>query len=94
MASAEHVPLSEVKDRLSEFVDGIERAHGRVIVTRHGHPAVVIMSIEDLESLEETLETLSDSALVKEIREARREVVRGKGKRLSKEEALKLANSG
>lgn len=91
MALSEHVPLAEVKNRLSDVVDRIEHAHGRVVVTKHGRPAVVILSIEDLESLEETLAILSDPKLVAEIREAEAEVAKGKAKRLTKEEALKLA---
>lgn len=91
MARGEHVSLADVKNRLSEFVDRIERAHGRVIITKHGHPAAVIMSLEDLESLEATLEILSDPQLMAEVREAKADIVRGKSKRLSKEQALKLA---
>ncbi len=90
MTLSEHVSLAEVKNRLSEVVDRIERAHGRVIITKHGHPAAVIMSLEDLESLEETLAILSDPRLVAEVRQAEADVVRGTSKRLSKEQALKL----
>ncbi|MFZ1286890.1 MAG: type II toxin-antitoxin system Phd/YefM family antitoxin, partial [Candidatus Phosphoribacter sp.] len=47
--------LRDVKNRLSEVVDQVEREHGRVVITRHGKPAAVVISTEDLESLEETL---------------------------------------
>jgi len=60
MTSAEHLPLAEVKNRLSEVVDRLEREHGRVVITKHGHPAAILLSLEDLESLEETLAILSD----------------------------------
>ena len=91
MSQPEHVPLAEIKNRLSEFVDAIERSHGRVIVTKHGRPSVVIMSLEDLESLEETLAVLSDESLRADLRRGRAEVAQGKAKRLTKDEALKLA---
>lgn len=91
MAIPEHVPLAEVKNRLSEVVDRIERAHGRVIITKHGRPSVVIMSLEDLESLEETLAILSNPRVVSEIRQAEAEIAAGKSKRLSKEDAVRLA---
>jgi prevent-host-death family protein len=91
MEAAEHVPLAEVKNRLSEVVDRIERSHGRVVITKHGHPSVVLMSLEDLESLEETLSILANPRLVSEIREAEAEIRRGKSKRLSKEHALRIA---
>lgn len=91
MGTAEHVSLADVKNRLSEFVDRIERAHGRVIITKHGHPSAVIMSLEDLESLEETLAILSNPRLMKEVREAEADVAAKKSKRLTKGDALRLA---
>jgi len=39
--------LADVKNRLSEVVDQIEREHGRVIITKHGRPAAVVLSIDD-----------------------------------------------
>ena len=86
--SADHVPLAEVKNRLSEVVDRLEREHGRVVITKHGRPAAVMLSLEDLESLEETLAVLSDPELVAAIREADAEVAAGGTTRLSKQEAL------
>ncbi|MGH9209206.1 MAG: type II toxin-antitoxin system Phd/YefM family antitoxin, partial [Acidimicrobiales bacterium] len=56
MSLAEHLSLADVKNRLSEVIEKLEREHGRVVVTKHGRPAAVLVSIEDLESLEETLE--------------------------------------
>jgi antitoxin YefM len=88
MSAAEHVPLADVKNRLSEVVDRLEREHGRVVITKHGRPAAVMLSLEDLESLEETLAVLSDSELVSAIREADAEVAAGSTTRLSKQEAL------
>jgi antitoxin YefM len=88
MMPAEHVPLAEVKNRLSEVVDRLEREHGRVVITRHGHPAAVMLSLEDLESLEETLAVLSDPELMAAVREADAEVAEGTTVRLSKQEAL------
>jgi antitoxin YefM len=88
MSAAEHVPLADVKNRLSEVVDRLEREHGRVVITKHGRPAAVMLSLEDLESLEETLAVLSDPELVAAIREADAEVAAGGTTRLSKQEAL------
>ncbi len=88
MAASEQVPLAEVKNRLSEVVDRLEREHGRVVITKHGRPAAVLLSIEDLESLEETLAVLGNPALVDEIREADDEVANGRTVSLTREEAL------
>ncbi len=71
------VPLSEAKARLSEIADEVYRSHDRVQVTRNGREFVVIMSAEDLESLEAMIELLSDPAAVAEIEEAEAQIRRG-----------------
>lgn len=71
------LPLADVRNRLSELVAEVERTHARVTVTKHGHPAAVLVSPEDLESLEETLDILSTPGLLAEIREAEGEIARG-----------------
>jgi antitoxin YefM len=68
------LPLSEIKKRLSEIIDGVEATHDRVILTRNGRPAAVIMSPDDLEALEETLEILSNPAAMRAIRRAETEI--------------------
>jgi antitoxin YefM len=88
MSVSEQMPLADVKNRLSEVVDRLEREHGRVVITKHGHPAAVVMSIEDLESLEETLDILDSADLLAEIRASLAEA--GSAEVLSKDEALRL----
>jgi len=73
----ETLPLSHVKAHLSEIADRVEGQHDRVVVTRKGRPAAVLVSPEDLESLEETLAVLSDPELMRQIRESEAEVERG-----------------
>jgi antitoxin YefM len=65
---SETLPLSSVKAHFSEIVDRVEGEHDRVVVTRNGKPAAVLISHEDLEGLEETLAIMSDPALMAEIR--------------------------
>jgi len=69
--------LRTVKDRFSEYVDRVERHHERVVVTRNGRPAVVLISPEDLESLEETLAVLADHETVRALQEAEGAVASG-----------------
>jgi prevent-host-death family protein len=74
----ETLPLSAVKAKLSEIVDRVEGRHERVVVTRNGRAAAVIVSPEDLASLEETLEILSTPGALDEIRQARGELDAGR----------------
>ena len=57
------LPLATIKAHLSQIVDGVESQHDRVILTRNGRAAAVILHPDDLESLEETLDLLSDPRL-------------------------------
>jgi antitoxin YefM len=90
MSVSEQMPLADVKNRLSEVVDRLEREHGRVIITKHGHPAAVVMSVADLESLEETLDIMDSAALLSDVRESLAELATGGARVLSKEDALRL----
>lgn len=69
--------LRKVKDRFSEFVDRVDREHERVVVTRNGRPAAVMISPDDLESLEETLAVLGDAEAVRALVEAEEAVAAG-----------------
>lgn len=92
MTAAEHLPLADVKNRLSEVVDRLEREHGRVVITKHGRPAAVILSIEDLEGLEETLDLLANPKVMRRIRKANAELAEGKSATLTKDQALGLVH--
>jgi prevent-host-death family protein len=87
MSLAEQLPLAEVKNRLSEVVEQVETQHARVTITKHGRPAAVVMSVDDLDSLEETLRVLSDPALLAQVRASRAE--RDQAVSLTKEEAAR-----
>jgi antitoxin YefM len=69
--------LRVVRDHLSEVVDRVEHQHERVVITRNGRDAAVLISTEDLAELEETLSVLSDPAALADIREADAAYARG-----------------
>lgn len=75
---SETLPFSEVKAHLSEIADRVEQQHDRVLVTRNGRPVFVMMSPDDLESLEETISIVRDPELMESIRRSRREAAKGK----------------
>ena len=69
--------LAHVKARLSAYVDEVEATHERVVITRNGTPAAVLISPDDLASLEETVLLLSDPEAMAEIAEARSAIAAG-----------------
>lgn len=76
------IPFSEAKSHLSKIADRVELEHDRILVTRNGRPSFMIISPEDLESLEGTLDILRDRDLVASIGRSRSEAARGKRSRL------------
>jgi antitoxin YefM len=70
-------PLRAVRDHLSEVIDRVEYQHERVVVTRNGRNAAVLVSPEDLAELEETIDVLSDPGALADIREADLAYARG-----------------
>lgn len=80
--------LRDVKNHLSEVVDRVEREHDRVIITKHGKPAAVVMSVDDLASLEETLEIAGRPRLMEQVRDSLGELAAGDTEVLTKDELL------
>jgi antitoxin YefM len=69
---SETLSLANVKSKFSEMVDRVEHTHDRIVVTRNGRPAAVLISTDELASLEDTLELLSDPEAMRELAESRR----------------------
>jgi antitoxin YefM len=79
MTMSESLPLAEVKAHLSELVGRVGSQHERVTVTVHGRPSAVLVAVDDLESLEETIAVLSDAATLRALAESDAELARGEG---------------
>lgn len=73
----ETMSLAEVKSHLSELVGRVRDHHERVTVTVHGQPSAVLIAVEDLEALQETLAILSDPETMRRLAESDAELARG-----------------
>jgi antitoxin YefM len=69
--------LAAAKTRFSALVDEAVTTHEQITVTRNGEPAVVVLSVEDFESLVETLAILQNPADRAEFERARQEADEG-----------------
>lgn len=67
---AKTLSLSEVKTRLPELVAGVQEREEEIIVTKNGRPAAILMNIDEYTRLKETLDVLSDPALMSQIAES------------------------
>jgi len=63
-AASTPVPLSEAKTHLSELARRVRQQHERITLTRNGEPEAVLLSVDDLDGLETTLEILGDTEAV------------------------------
>lgn len=63
------VPLTELRDKLSDVVDNVEATSAEYVITRHGRPVAVVLNYEEYESMIETLNILSDSETMAAIAE-------------------------
>jgi antitoxin YefM len=79
LVMSETMSLAAVKAHFSELVDRVERQQDRVVVTRNGKPAAVLISADDLESLEETLAVMSDGSVAAQIRDSQKAIAAGEG---------------
>jgi len=74
--------VRELRPIISSILDKIYRKWDRCIITKHGKPEAIIMSIEDYESMVETLEIQADKECLKRIHAAEKTLNKGKGKSL------------
>ena len=78
-----YATLADVKARLSHYTSEVQRTHERVVITKNGLPAAVLISPDDLDSLEETLEIMSDPELMAAIAQGEAELTAGLGEELT-----------
>lgn len=64
------LPLAEVKARLSALVSEVEAEHEQVTITRNGVAAALVVSIDEWESLHETIAVLSDPGAIADLHAA------------------------
>ena len=72
------VTLKNLRPELPEVVDLIDSKLDRYIITKHGRPVVVMLSVDDYESMLETIDILSDKQAVARIKKSKQEIREGK----------------
>jgi prevent-host-death family protein len=75
---AKIVPFSEARANLTELLDDVEDKQEHVLITRNGRPSAVVLSAEEYESLEETLEILQDKELMEALRRSEDDIRSGR----------------
>lgn len=71
------VPFTDARNRFSDLVDSVDRTHDRVVITRHGKAAAILVAPDDLETLEETIDVLASPEAMRQLAESRDDRDRG-----------------
>ena len=72
------LPFTEARKDLSKILDQVSAIHEHVTITRQGKPAAVVMSADEFESWQETLEILADPKALAAIRRAEKDIAAGR----------------
>ncbi len=68
------LPISEVRKRMFQIVREVQKSNTYYVLTEEGRSKIVIMSVEEFESWQETLEVMRDFPnLERDIKKAERE---------------------
>jgi antitoxin YefM len=70
--------LSDLKAHLSEYAERAELEHEQYTITRNGRPAVVMVSADEWESVQETLFWLSQPRIDEDLAQAEEDIAAGR----------------
>ena len=76
------VTLKALRPKLPKIIDDIDSRMDRFIITKRGKPVAIMISVDDYESILETLDVLSNTHLMKKIKKAEAQVRNGRVKML------------
>jgi len=72
------LPITEARAKLPKLIKAAHERFDRTVITSNGRPSAVIMSYEEYEAWEETLDILSNPEAMRAIRNADQELASGK----------------
>ena len=73
----ETIPITEAKARIAELADRVAREHDHFTITRNGRADVILISMAEYESLQETLDIVSDKETLADLRQSREDFAAG-----------------
>jgi antitoxin YefM len=73
----ETIPITEAKARIAELADRVAREHDHFTITRNGRADVMLISVAEYESMQETLDILGDQDAVADLSRSREDFAAG-----------------
>lgn len=71
------IPISDARANLPDLVSKVSENLDRVVITVNGKPKAVLVSAEELESLEETAEVLAIPGALESIKKSEKQIKKG-----------------
>jgi prevent-host-death family protein len=87
------LPLTDARKDFPNIVDEVSSRHEHVVITKRGKPAAVVMSVDEFESWQETLEIMADRGAMAAIARAERDIKAGRVRALEEVIARKRRRS-
>ena len=73
-----NISIKDLRPQLPKVVEDIDKRFARVVVTKRGKPVVMMLSVDDYESMVETMSILSDKSGLERIKKGVRQAKSGK----------------
>jgi len=73
----ETIPITEAKARIAELADRVARQHDHFTITRNGRADVMLISVAEYESMQETFDLLADDEALADLRQSREDFAAG-----------------
>jgi len=73
-----YVPVTQAKAKLLDIVRQIGDTNDTIAITKNGVPEAVMLSMKKFEGLLETIDILSDTEMVNQLKESAKDVQAGK----------------
>lgn len=70
--------VEEVNSAPTDVVEQVETTKEKVVITRDGQPVAVLMTYDEFESIELTIEVLSDPNFLSDLAEAKADIAAGR----------------
>lgn len=67
----ETIPITEATRRIAELADRAAREHDHFTITRNGRADVMLISVAEYESMQETLDVLAADEILTDLRQSR-----------------------
>jgi antitoxin YefM len=69
-----YIPVAKAKTRLLDMIRMIDDRENTVAITKNGVPKAVLMSMDQYESMRETMTILGDPSMMEQIRHSQKDI--------------------